>query len=127
MKKSTEILEQLKNYFGAIVIGSHLLVENGLLEEEDTNDIDVIITTKGDRVESFLKDAGLTSVDTSNIEYVRYSNPDYDKPIVVFPSMLKKHPATIDQVVLHKFNRGLLDDIRQLEKVIKKRKESLNG
>lgn len=108
------------------MIGSHLLVENGLLEEEDTNDIDVIITTKGDRVESFLKDAGLTSVDTSNIEYVRYSNPDYDKPIDVFPSMLK-HPATVDQVVLHKFKRGLLDDIRQLEKVIKKRKESLNG
>lgn len=124
MKKTAEIIPQLKSYFGAMTIGSYLLVEEGYLDSNDVNDIDIVVTTKQDRVESFLEDLGFSATESEDAKSSRFKSDLYDKPIDIYRSLIN-HPTTVDNVIRHKFNRGYKDDLDQLELVIKRRKEKL--
>lgn len=112
-KKTTELIDQLRSYFGATVIGSYLFVDSGLLSEEDINDIDIVPRAGrlGD-TGRFLEDNNFISSDK-----IRYTSAEYDKPIDVLTTLVGQ-PTNVDDLVKFKFNRGYLDDLRQLKKVV---------
>lgn len=113
MNRSIEVVNQLKSYFGAVVIGSQLFVDNNLLSEEDTNDIDVMVNNaKRTSVMDFLRDAGFKTSDN-----VRFISASHDKPIDVF-AYNADHPLTLGAHIAYKFNRGYTDDLRQLAMVV---------
>lgn len=133
-KKSIEVVAQLTRYFGAKVIGTQLLVDAGLLSEEDTNDIDIAAVKDfdtTDRIFKFLTDLGFSKEDvlhkedvysTETLVRTKFSNVAYDKIIDI--NYFKNMPEiySISQIVKSKFERSSIDDIRQLEKVIKNKK-----
>lgn len=114
-KKSIEVVRQLTKYFNAKVIGSQMFVDAGLLSEEDTNDIDIVVLD--DKYTELLKDHGFVKQEDG----IRYLNPEYDKPIDVFTSYVNQ-PRTIDELIVFKFDRGYQDDLNQLIKVVENKK-----
>lgn len=114
MKKTTELALQLKSYFGAKIIGSYLFFEEGLVDEGDINDVDVVPGPgRNTELKNYLKDNGFSTVDD-----IRFTNNEYDKPIDVIKFSIAD-PTTVPDLIRYKYNRGFLDDLRQLEKVIK--------
>lgn len=122
MKKTTDLIPQLKSYFGVVMIGSYLFLEAGFLPEEDINDIDIVPQPGRIRdAKNFLEDNGFVSVDGT-----RYSNPEYDKPIDVL-STLVGEPRTVPEIIKFKFERAYLDDLNQIEKVIQSKRLKNHG
>lgn len=132
MKKSLEIVEQMKRYFNAQVIGSQLFVDAGLLPESSTNDIDIAVVEKADStnsVKTFLEDQGFVGepMYTNPTGYnqvlsrIRYSHPDYDK--IIDLNYFSKNPTvyTIPELVKAKFNQGRKQDLHQLFEVLLKK------
>lgn len=122
MKQTTLLVDQLKSYFGATLIGSYLFLEAGFLTEDDINDIDIV--PRPGRVEDtkrFLEDNGFKTADG-----IRYHSQDYDKPIDVLQT-LAGQPRTVPELMKFKFGRGYIDDLNQLEKVIISKKTKVHG
>lgn len=130
MKKSKEVVDQLIRYFGAKVIGTQLLVDAQLLSEDDTNDIDIAAVKDFEttyRIHKFLIDLGFVDEDVLEKESIysatvvkrtKFSNPEYDKIIDV--NYFKNNPTiySIPELIKMKFERGSVDDIRQLSMAI---------
>lgn len=133
MKKSLEIVEQLKRYFNAQVIGSQLFVDAGLLPESSTNDIDIAVVEKSDStnsVKTFLEDQGFSGEELyvfDNDRYknvlsrVKYKHPEYDKVIDLNYFSKTQMIYTIPELVQAKFSQGRKQDLEQLIEVILKK------
>lgn len=129
-KKTIEIVNELKRYFGATVIGSQLFVDAGLLSEEDTNDIDIAVVLNDNttsRMFEFLKDKGFASEDITTrkdmyseaiLKRTLFYNMNYDKKIDAnyFNQMPKVYSIT--ELISEKFNANRADDLKQLSMVI---------
>lgn len=129
-KRTIEIVDQLKRYFGLKVIGSYLLVEANLLSEDDVNDIDLAVE-KGsdltDRVKRFLMDHGFDIEVVTKVENNSYKNVDvrykfksseYDK--IIDLNIFTRMPDiyTTGELIKAKFESGRTDDLKQLAMVI---------
>ena len=117
-----KILEKMKKYFDAKVIGSYLLVEMGLLLEEEINDIDVMVPS--------IKKARSFLIDEEWIETeAPHPRKGYDEFEVsmVFKSLFYDTPIHIVQghhevwdyktLLSKKILRGEKSDLQQIEKV----------
>lgn len=123
-----KILTRLKSYFKAQIIGSFLLVREGLLDIDDINDIDVMITADmKDPVRAFLIDEGWT--ETESPKTIKH---DYDRDKHIEGSLIFQKEAEKDihlciassmnvwdtgKIIEHKFNRAQPSDIQQIIKV----------
>lgn len=130
MKKSIEIVEQLKKYFGVVVIGTQLIVDEKLLHESDTTDIDVAVVFSTDitgRIKQYLKDFGFTGKDILRREDIyseevlirtEYTNPEFDKPIDLNYFKSKPEVKTISEIIRAKFERGAVNDLKQISMIV---------
>lgn len=133
MKKSIDIVNQLQKYFGVKVIGSQLLVDAGLLHEDDSGDIDIAAVISKDvtaRIHSFLTDIGfvpenISQKDTpysqeSTIRTV-FRNNEYDKPIDLNYFRTEPDVYTIPELIKEKFQRSKTSDLKQIAMAVFKK------
>lgn len=128
-----DIIQKLKNYFNAQIVGSYIFVENGLLSIDDINDIDVNV--KGDaenNVRRFLEDEGYNETSKPH-QYRGYEqvpgslmfSKEGKKLIhVLLQNDLKVY--SISELIAKKYERNQKSDLEQLQKVIEYKIKSSN-
>lgn len=125
MKKTINVVKDLIRYFDAVVIGSQLFVDKGLLSEEDINDIDIAATGDEKGMFKYLSDLGFTKTDLTTgapynkaIARTKWTHTDYDKVIDVNYFNHKPSVFKIPELVKAKFESGRVDDLKQLSMVM---------
>lgn len=133
MKKSIDIARKLEDYFGMKIIGSWLLIKDGL-DEDLVNDIDLLYKIPDKKIiniRQFLKDHDFK--ETSPPIYQNgyedrqgnfiFVNPEYDKPIHISLMITKEQCGDVlgnDFIITSKFKRKSKTDIIQLKNIINK-------
>ena len=121
------IHEKITRYFEANIVGSYLLVRAGLMPKDMVNDIDINICQKcEENVRRFLvdngyketkppqKQPGYQTIAGSNL-YTKERETNIH--ILVTPTLETVY--SIPELIASKFERGTLNDLHQLESVIK--------
>lgn len=143
MKKSSlNISENILDYFETTkLVGSILLVNEGLVSTEDINNINIGYTDSKPwesdsctfRIIRFLKDKGFkeTSIyethlaDSYNQGSLEFVNPEYDLPISLIRHGDKFNVYDIPQVISDKFKRATESDLNQIEKAVEVKKSQI--
>lgn len=126
MKTDKELLKEMKRYMLDMkIIGSYVLVEKGLLDHEDVNDIDLVFPdyNRAKGCVSFLKDNGYSNEPFSSAGIFKdyYGNvtksgnygKEGNKP---FHIMIKEglKVKNVNEIIASKFERGTKSDLNQI-------------
>lgn len=122
-KKTRDVVRQLEQYFGVEVIGSQILVDQELLDESLTKDIDVMCTSTEDvknRIHKFLLDAGFKHYPPQEGSNPRefFASPHYDKKIDLHTFPIIQKVYTLPELIKAKFERGYVEDLRHIKYVV---------
>jgi hypothetical protein len=120
---SEEIAKDISILFtGSKIIGSYLFVKEGLLENNDINDIDIAIEEgKIGGAINYLRDNG----------YESFVGTHFDKEGNITIHLVPyraNYPLynDLNELIKAKYNRGKISDLIQLKKVIEKKIEKQN-
>lgn len=123
------IISDMKRYFNAKIIGSYLLVEKELLDPEDINDIDIMVSVNFEKqLYNYLSDKGFKQTFTrgEQIGYEKgnaifeqipdgnFTNKEFRIDVVVG----EENIYNINVLLGRKMERGLDKDYRQILKIV---------
>lgn len=121
------ILNKIKEYFGGMIVGSYLIVEAGLLEYSDINDVDIIVMSYHEKgITKFLCDNGYIAElkDTYNHKYDISFDIKYEKkneiPLHIMFVSEKKSKLSLGQIFKNKVEINTVTNYRQMEKIFKR-------
>lgn len=132
MKNTIDVVKKLQDYFGVLIIGSYLLIEEGL-DNDLVSDIDISVFSKDPKIKNirnFLKDNNF--IETRSYDNppgyqatqgsLIFNNSEYDKPIHI--SIIKEinnwYVMDIADIISSKYKRKSPSDIKQLKNIMDK-------
>ena len=122
MKIDKEIIQDLRRYFNADIIGSYTFVELGLLSKVD----DIDFCTPSGNIDNFLKDRGYTvayrdvyflDINSKQTLATKYVREGY---IPLHRLYIKRKDIVTDEheVLAYKLKRGRLRDLVQVREIV---------
>lgn len=125
--------ELLVRYFKCRIIGSFLFVQEGLLSSDTVNDIDInVVDHQISKVRTFLSDHGYIETKPA---YQQRGYADFEGSKVftkqghlnihLLPTNDLLNVYSLGELIAKKYDRGLIDDLKQLELVITSKLQKL--